>query len=182
MTCIVGLVENNNVWLGGDSAGVSGYALTQRSDTKVFKKDDFIFGFTSSFRMGQLIRYKLKIPEITKKQTVEDYLHTTFIDAIIECFTSNKYATIHNNGVSGGIFLFGFKDKLYFVDNDFHIGESIHNFDAVGCGKDLALGCLHGIVATQMSPELQIEKALSAAETFSAGVRKPFTIISLKNK
>jgi hypothetical protein len=27
MTCIVGLVENNNVWLGGDSAGVSGYSL-----------------------------------------------------------------------------------------------------------------------------------------------------------
>ncbi len=29
MTCIVGLVEGNTVWMGGDSAGLGGYDLTK---------------------------------------------------------------------------------------------------------------------------------------------------------
>lgn len=34
MTCIVGLVEASNIYIGGDSAGVSGYDLTIRADSK----------------------------------------------------------------------------------------------------------------------------------------------------
>ena len=45
MTCIIGLVENSKVYIGGDSAGVAGYGLSVRADEKVFKKGDFIFGF-----------------------------------------------------------------------------------------------------------------------------------------
>lgn len=37
MTCIVGVVEGHTVWMGGDSAGVGGYALTVRADQKVFR-------------------------------------------------------------------------------------------------------------------------------------------------
>lgn len=37
MTCIVGFVEGDAVWMGGDSAGVGGYyALTVRSDERCF--------------------------------------------------------------------------------------------------------------------------------------------------
>ena len=52
MTCIVGLVENGKVYIGGDSAGVAGLDVRMRSDEKVFTKGNMIFGYTSSFRMG----------------------------------------------------------------------------------------------------------------------------------
>ena len=42
MTCIVGLVEKGNVYIGGDSAGVGGYSLTVRADRKVFRNGDFV--------------------------------------------------------------------------------------------------------------------------------------------
>lgn len=64
MTCIVGLVDQGNVWIGGDSAGVGGYDLMLRADQKVFRNGDFLMGFTSSFRMGQLLRYKLSPPKL----------------------------------------------------------------------------------------------------------------------
>ena len=52
MTCIVGLIDGRRVWMGGDSAGVSGLDITVRADAKVFRNGDFLIGFTSSFRMG----------------------------------------------------------------------------------------------------------------------------------
>lgn len=51
MTCIVGLEHNGRVYIGADSAGVSGWDLTVRADKKVFRNGSFLFGFTDSFRM-----------------------------------------------------------------------------------------------------------------------------------
>ena len=36
MTCIAGLIEDGNIWIGADSAGVGGYNLIRRADSKVF--------------------------------------------------------------------------------------------------------------------------------------------------
>ena len=35
MTCIVGIVENDHVYIAGDSAGVAGYHLDLRADSKL---------------------------------------------------------------------------------------------------------------------------------------------------
>jgi hypothetical protein len=63
MTAIVGLVHKESVTIGGDSAGVSGLSLSVRADAKVFRKGRYLFGFTTSYRMGQLIRYSLQPPK-----------------------------------------------------------------------------------------------------------------------
>lgn len=59
LTCIVALKQRDKVYIGGDSAGTSSFSLksTIRKDSKVFIKKDgseneWLFGFTSSFRMG----------------------------------------------------------------------------------------------------------------------------------
>ena len=44
MTCIVGLVHEGVVYIGGDSAGVAGLSLTVRADEKVFRNSDFFDG------------------------------------------------------------------------------------------------------------------------------------------
>ena len=50
------------MYIGGDRAGVAGLSLTVRADEKVFQNGEFLMGFTTSFRMGQLLRYSLKPP------------------------------------------------------------------------------------------------------------------------
>jgi hypothetical protein len=52
VTAIVGLVHEGTVYIGGDSAGVSGYSMTVRADAKVFTVGPYLLGFTTSFRMG----------------------------------------------------------------------------------------------------------------------------------
>ena len=43
MTCIVGVQEHGNVYLGGDSAGVSDHNLRIRKDSKVFSVGSILF-------------------------------------------------------------------------------------------------------------------------------------------
>ena len=56
MTCIAGLIEDGNIWIGGDSAAVTHYRMMKRADTKVFINGPFLIGFTSSYRMGQILQ------------------------------------------------------------------------------------------------------------------------------
>jgi ATP-dependent protease HslVU (ClpYQ) peptidase subunit len=176
MTCIVGLVHNGDVYIGGDSAGVAGLSITIRSDEKVFGNGPFIMGFTTSFRMGQLLRYKLSPPAQTVHQGDMEYMVTSFIDACRTCFSQNGFGD--KDASVGGNFLVGYHGKLYNIEGDYQVGVPKLPFDAVGCGSDLALGAMF---ATEgMSPEKRINAALSAAASFSAGVAPPFTILKLE--
>lgn len=179
MTCIVGFAAGQSVFIGGDSAGVSNFDLRLRQDEKVFAKDGMVFGFTSSFRMGQILRYSFDIPYHDPRKDDFNYLCTDFVDALIKCFKDKGYARIDSNGVSGGVFLVGYKGNLYSVESDFQVTKVRHNYDACGCGDNYALGALRAIEDTEMEPQKRVELALAAAEYFSAGVRSPFTVVNI---
>lgn len=62
MTAIAGLVHDGRVLIGADSGGVAGWTLNVRKDSKVFTNGAYVMGFTTSFRMGQLLRWAFKPP------------------------------------------------------------------------------------------------------------------------
>lgn len=178
-TCIVGLIdEEGNIWMGGDSAGVSSKLdVRLRKDSKVFIKNNMIFGYTSSFRMGQLLRYKLKIPKQKVKDDYE-YMCTDFIDSVRKCLKDNGYSIIDKNQESIGTFLVGYKSRLYQIYDDLQVGEVYDYFDACGCGEKYAVGVLR--IGNRETPEITLMRALETAEYFSGGVRRPFKILMLK--
>ncbi len=177
MTCIVGIAENGKVYIGGDSAGVAGLDLTVRSDEKVFLNGECLFGFTSSFRMGQLLRFSLNIPSRAENTDDYKYLVTSFIDSIRSTLKSGGYATTKDGGEVGGTFLLGYRGRLYCVYSDYQVGAAADGFWACGCGEQIANGSLFSTIGA--SPRLRIDTALKAAERFSAGVRGPFTILEI---
>lgn len=179
MTCVAGIVYENKVWIGADSAGVANYSLTPRKDPKVFINNNLIIGFTSSFRMGQLLKWSFTPPPVKEGQDIDSYINKDFIDTVRGCFKHGGYAQRHNEQEHGGVFLVGFKGRLFYVDVDYQIGESLLSYDAIGCGADIALGALHATEQMNLTAEQRIRKALEAAESFSAGVRAPFNILSL---
>ena len=113
MTCIVGLVENNKVYIGGDSAGVSGYDVQLRADEKVFTNGEFIMGFTSSFRMGQILRYDFKYPDRFENIDDDEYLYKYWINEVIKTMKKKEFANVKEGEVTGGTFIFGYRKKLY---------------------------------------------------------------------
>jgi hypothetical protein len=148
-----------------------------RSDPKLYEVGPFLFGFTSSYRMGQLLGYKFHPPVHASDCPIEKFMATSFIDAVRTTFKDGGYAITLNGQESGGSFLVGYRGRLFRVCDDFQVGEAALGYDAVGCGAEVALGALYA--ARARSPIDRLKIALSAAESMSAGVRAPF--IFLKN-
>ncbi len=178
MTCIVGVIDKGRVWMGGDSAGVSGDSIAYRKDPKVFKVGEFLFGFTSSFRMGQLLQFKFKPPE-RKNQTHYRYMVTTFVDEIKKCFKENGYQRTSDGRDSGGEFLVGYQGHLFHIESDYQVGESRFEYDACGAGEEYALGALHATGDTE--GRARVKAALVASELFCASVARPFIIQSINH-
>lgn len=173
MTCVAAVAENGKVYMSADSAGVnSRYFLTTRKDPKIYRVGNFLFGYTSSFRMGQILGYKFTPPEHRPEVPVDRYMRTDFIDAIRAALKDGGYAQNRNGEESAGTFLVGYQGRIFQVNDDFQVGENVEAFDAVGCGDELALGALYATKGKK--PKERLVKALEAAEAFSAGVRGPF--------
>lgn len=174
MTCIVGLVDKGKVYIGGDSAGVGGLSLQIRKDEKVFKNGGFVFGFTSSFRMGNLLRYKLSVPKVPNEGDMMRYMCTDFVDAVRSCLKDGGYAKVDSGVENGGVFLVGGYGRLFCIHSDYQVSEVFSGYDACGCGEDIALGSLFSTKGK--SPRERIKKALEAAAYHSAGVSAPFKV------
>lgn len=177
MTCIVGLVHDGKVHLGGDSAGVAGWAMTVRADSKVFTNGPYIMGFTSSFRMGQLLRHAFDAPT-PDVDNLDQFMATTFIDSVRKCLQMGGWASKEKDQEEGGTFLVGVAGRLFRVCSDYQVGESVDGYEAVGCGGDIALGALYATELDGTAAHARVTVALQAAERFSAGVRGPYAYVS----
>lgn len=175
MTCIAGVVQDGKVWIGGDSAGVAGWSLQVRADPKVFKTGPFVMGFTSSFRMGQLLAHSFHPPARHVAQDIYAYMVTDFISAVRDCLKTGGFAERNNEVEKGGVFLVGYEGRLFTIQEDYQVSENIESFAACGSGDQLALGAM--FCCPHLEPRIRILAALTAAERFNAGVRGPFHII-----
>ncbi|MGW4040460.1 hypothetical protein ACWEIM_29995 [Streptomyces sp. NPDC004778] len=172
MTVIVGLVHRKRVHLAGDSAGVSGYQITIRRDPKVFTSGPYVFGFTSSFRMGQLLQHALVPPH--PEGDLSRFMATTFIDAVRTCLKDGGWARKDSEQEEAGTFLVGVHGRLFGIESDYQVGEPADQYAAVGCGYDLALGALHATANLDLPPRERLTAALEAADHHSAGVCAPY--------
>ncbi|AVX04326.1 hypothetical protein MXMO3_01801 [Maritalea myrionectae] len=177
MTCIVGLVENGDIYIGGDSAGVSGSLMTVRKDPKVCRVGDFIIGFTSSFRMGQLLAHSFEPPKHYDETDLYDYMVTSFVDAVRDCLKRGGFARVDSSAEEGGTFLVGYKGRLFEIESDYQVGEALSGYAACGCGREVALGAL--FATNGQKPKDRIKTALEAAASLNAYVRAPFNVLSV---
>lgn len=188
MTCIVGIEHDSKVYIGADAAGSNGYGIEIRVEPKVFRRGDFVIGYTTSFRMGNLLQHVLKAPtwEVADDQdSVHSFMVRRFIPAVRECLADGGWLASKDERKSGGVFLVGFRGELYGVGSDLQVGRSADGYMACGSGEDLALGSLHTTMPkagfehrfdTEETIRDRITSALLAAEHHACGVAGPFTI------
>lgn len=175
MTCIAGIAKNGKVYIGADSVGVSDHNRSIRNDSKVFIVGEFLIGFTTSFRMGQLLQYSLKVPKKSDNMPVMEYLITVFIPKLQDCL---KSGTFEGEDGGGGVFLLGYNGKLYKIWQDFQVEEPKCQYSACGSGENLALGSLYSTTSNEDCSQ-RIMDALNAAEAFNTNVAGPFNVLSI---
>ena len=178
MTCIVAIRDTDRVWMGADSAGSSEHRLRTYANAKVFQRGDWIIGYTTSFRMGQLLQYKLQLPRPPEDPLeIEGYMVTDFIDAVRHTFKKGGMSTKRNEAEMGGSFLVGYQEQLFQVQDNYQVMVPNQDFDAAGTGQDVALGSLYTTAGRVKGPRQRLTIALEAAQQFCRGVRAPFTVI-----
>ena len=175
MTCIVGLETENGVYIGGDSASVAGSSLQKTKLRKVFNTGEFLIGYTSSFRMGQLLQYQLSVE---KQKDIDDlkYLVTKFIPTIRTLLKDGGYTQISENREEAGFFLLGYKGKLYEVDCDFQVNCFIDGIASVGAGAKFIKGALVAYLNEAVEERESILSALEDTSEYNAYVEEPFIV------
>jgi ATP-dependent protease HslVU (ClpYQ) peptidase subunit len=177
MTCIVGLVEKGRVYIGVDSAAVSGWTRRQTLLCKVFRRGPFLIAYTTSFRMGQLLEHQLVLPKQDGYEDDMSFMVNRFIEATRTLLKEKGFAKIEANNESGGQFLVGYKGRLYSIESDFQVGEMSEGYDALGSGASFALGAMAAL--ERMPPARRIRRSLEIAAHFNMGVCAPFHVRSL---
>lgn len=193
MTCIVAVADGESVVLGGDTAASGGKEIYPRADSKVFRIGPYAIGFTTSFRMGQILRYEAKLPDPPPRasdEAMDEFFVTEFVPAVRQTFKEHgfeKKATFPSSGKMdfsesgqevGGLFVVGVQGRILEIREDFHLARPATPYSAIGSGAVIAFGALH---ALESLPDLTLreraEKALDAAATYSSVVRGPFHFV-----
>lgn len=188
MTCIVGLVYEGNVYIGGDRLGSNGFIKHVGSQPKVFRNGDFIFGYTTSFRMGQLLQHHWSQPIRSMGKTDESYIYVDVVESIRELYKDKQYDL---KGNEGGNILFGYNGKLYELQSDYAIIEHLDNCAAVGSGEYHAVAVaktlmdvnvmlsMESVEGLYYNAELIIQTAIETASYYVTSVGGGIDIVKL---
>lgn len=180
MTCIVAVAHGEKVVMGGDSAAVdSNYDLGLCAESKVWKNGSVLFGAAGSFRVAQVVRWRMHLPAPDPESEPLAYVVGPLIDAMRQSLSeAGALTTWHDTSteeLTASGLLIGYAGRIFEVFEDFGVGELVNGYGTVGCAAPIALGAL--AVTEAVKPKKRVKLALEAAERHSAGVRGPFTII-----
>lgn len=174
MTCIVGYIDKEKIYMGCDSAGTSWCTQRELAKPKVMIKNsdniNFIIGVCGSIRLLNIIEYRFVIPEFRyEKSNIDTYINTTFIDSLKQCLLANGncQSTDSVQSMPDGSFLVGINGRLFEIQSNFAVVENNEKNSVVGSGREYAYGSLHTTKNIKsMSVESRVTKAIESAITY----------------
>lgn len=168
MTCIVGIEVDGKVLIGGDIQGTGGNHKIVHSQPKVFLKRNVLFGYTTSYRFGQILENLLHDPVVPEDDNeVYRWIVTVLIPDIKKTLKDNDYTM-------GGTCLIGIRGQLWGMQDDFSVLRSVNGYDSCGSGQEYALGCIaHTVKYTALNEQTAkgiLRDAIKIASQFSPSV------------
>ena len=180
MTCILGLIDDGKMYMGADSAGVSGWDILIQKPSKIFIAGSCIIGVAGDPRALQLLRYSFKLPDHPEGMENEEYIAVLFTDAVREVMKIAGYAKKENEQEKiDSTILVAYRGELFRIESNYQFIQVTQNYFAVGGGSLESLGSMYATQDIALTPENRITRALEASEAFNMGVRAPFHIKSV---
>lgn len=181
MTCIIAYKEpsSGKVWLGGDKLGSDGYTKIIVKDPKVFQNGEFYFGYTTSFYMGQILKYHWTRPTRSMHQDSDnEYIYKDVMNSLKKVFKDNEFGKskdVHEPDF--GNFIMVYKDRIFEVQPNMSLLEC-EDFIAVGCGAQTAHGVMDALINnTNHEPEKLIVETMKSVSRFMCGVSAECDVI-----
>jgi hypothetical protein len=180
MTIVVAVKDEKEgvIYLAADTAGSNGWNTTNLANKKIFEANNIYYGFTTSYRMGQILQYHSE--EITRgdEESVVSYLASKLIPMWRRVLKDNGYTTVNNNEESAGTFIVVVGGSIFTVHNDFSFNIDKDDYVAVGCGAVFAKGSLY--TNRYNLDRYATLQAIETAKYFSNGCGFDTDIIEIK--
>lgn len=185
MTCIVGLVEGKQVWLGGDRAATDqGLNRTLLKEPKIFAKGEVGFGVCGSPKVMDALKHGIDLPEQADGDD-RKFLVTVLVPAIRDGLVKLDAAGQDTSPFGGGpgiqfdgAILVAYRGHIYNLQSNFQLVEGDEKFASVGSGSKLALGSFTATKKVRNAKK-RILMALEAS-TQNAGCAPPFDTLVIK--
>ncbi len=178
MTCVVGETDGRTIILGADSAAGSGDEIYTIDLPKVFARGGFLFGYCGSYRIGQILRYRVELPE-PPSGDLEPFLVRELIPALRRAVIEEGAAG-EGNAFLGEktALLIGCQGELWTIARDLTAVPEA-DFAAIGSGRLRAYAALYALRTAGVEPSRRrLEVALQAAAAFTSTVRPPWHFVS----
>ena len=174
MTCVVAYKTKSKIGIASDKCASNGYTFSKYNQPKIFRNGGFIIGYTTSFRLGQLLEYRWIPPQRGEDQTENNYIFVSVIESIKDMLVVDGFST---NGV-GGNFIIIYNKRIFEVQDDYSLLE-VKDYCAVGCGTDEAETTLYILeqIENNLSIKDKLRLAIKAAANRKVGVLEDCDVI-----
>jgi len=169
MSCIIGVVNKNKVYMACDSQYTTSTVKFYSSNdyNKVFRSGEFLIGICGSPRMISLLRFQLNVKTQLSEQSDLEYMNTTFIENVRGLFLNKGFVGSFQDGTQkGGVFLVGYRGRIYRVADDFQILSLDGNIFGVGSGSEFALPAFSALDGLAMKTKDKLRIAVLSAEKY----------------
>ena len=170
MTCIMAIeTSDNNVVMGGDKLGSNGFTKTIFTVPKIFKHSGMMFGYTSTFRFGQIIECVLDDNKMYpptpdgENDTTYKWLVRVFIPKLKSTLKSEDYS-------NGGNAIIVINNQVWELQNDFSVLRAAGGISSVG-------SCEFHAISSLMTQVLNNDGNLPTTEQAIAFVKTAFTVV-----
>lgn len=178
MTCIIGMVVNDVVYLAGDSAAVDdNHQLDIVTTTKVLFNGPLMIGWCGSYRMANLVHHSLRVPRQRFGESVDKFITKRVASAIRTTMIDGGIVNDENGGELPGGMILGYKGHIYRLGEEFSVVESTRGFDSVGAGCHFALGAISMVWPITKNVEARMTEIMRVVSKLCFSVAPPFRII-----
>lgn len=185
MTCIVALKTlENSLVLAGDFMASNGFSFRRVVTPKVFLKSEICaVGYTSSFRMGQILEHLWTLPVRIEGLTDDEYIFVYVVQSLREAFKQHGYGIKSGLEEIGGNFILVYKDRIFEIQSNFSILEYDTDMIAVGSGTDAAYAAMF-IMGQPSNDEVEpyLQQVFAAANFVTHSVSTEFAYVLIDGK
>lgn len=169
MTVIVGIVDKDTVYIGGDRGVSDDHVMLSMSRPKISERDGWIFGYAGTLGTGQLMEF-INFPKVAKNEDPYKVLRLDVVEQLKKAYEAFG-RDIEDNGTD---WLIAYENRLFEISSgDWGVLEV--SMSAIGTGATFALGSLYTSQSWR-DTKRRVQKSLESSIQFSPTCNYPIDI------
>lgn len=185
MTCITAIETlDGNAIIAGDFCGSNGFTRGNVTSPKIFRHSGMLFGYTSSFRFGQIIEHVLDDNTLYPPSDP-----TKTYEWLVRIFIPKLQEVLKKEDNKGGNAICIVNAQVWEIQSDFSVLRSETGMNAIGSGEYHATAAILASMLLSHKGDLPdnvseakkcLETAYSITSTCVPSVSKKFSVIEFK--